>query len=144
MNNVHYYDTINECEKAVVSKAIEIDIKSSSNAILIESFIHTIKIIFLYFSTAIFFAGWIFYSFKMAAVAFILSFILYIIGLLIVAQVKAKFVSSCSTMKINTIRNMIDNCKELCESEQPEWQKRQIMKRIANKANLDIIWDKDK
>jgi len=146
MRNIYYYKTIDECEKEISSKVIDIDIKFAANYALFECFTRTIKTIAVWFMviSSIYISvtkGWL------PCLKSIGIFCgIYIIGFLLISWVKVNYDHSYTNIKINTVRNMIESCEEyqkLLESECEEWQKRQTLRKMAMHGNLDVTWDKD-
>jgi hypothetical protein len=64
--------------------------------------------------------------------------LIHIIGSLLISWVKYNHHKSYTAMKHTLIDNMISRCKEWHESDYEEWQRKQMIKRFADLAYLNI------
>ena len=148
MENNYSYETIEECEKAIVSKTMDMDIAFLANRSLFECFVRTIRTIMIWVIMLVPLSLRIFFGFKEFIICFGILVAIYIVGALLMSWVKFNFNNEHSKLKIDIVKYMISECKEYIDLNQsediPDWQLKQITKRMANKGKIDVSWDNDK
>ena len=142
---MYYCETIDECSKQIVSKVINLDISYLANMRLFECFTRMIKTIFIWISIFILLYNRIFdYNTKTFFITRGASILVYAISAILVSWVKFNFNESYKEAKINLVRNLIEGCKEFNELECDEWQKKEIMKKMAELGSVSVTWNDDK
>lgn len=144
MNDLYYYKTIEECEKEIINKAIIFDIIHFSNTNLLECFIRIIRTIIIWSSIIIVPIAWKIKGSKISFRILVLFLLIYFIGKIVMNWVRYNYKNANDTAKINLVDRIIMKCEEYQKGEYEEWQKKQMVKRFANLANITIDWDNAK
>lgn len=144
MNNIYYFETNEECEKAIIDKTINLDIMHSSCTNILDSFVNIIKCIIIWVSIFIMSILWIKEDFKYALRVVAPFIIVYIFGKFIIYAVKRTHFYNYQRLKIRLVDGLINNCKEYQESNYEDWERKQILKRFASLANLEVNLDNAK
>lgn len=144
MNGLYYYETIEECEKEIIDKSIVLDLMHASNVDLFKCFVRTIRTIMIWIIIISSIMIFINEGFKPGIKILGILLDIYIIGKFLMSWVKFNYDNSYDKMKINLIDGIISKCKEYQEGEYEEWQKKQMLKRFAELANIHIDWDNAK
>ena len=141
---MNYSETIDGCKKLIESKVIDVNILFSGNMVLLESIFRMIGVPYVWCWIVAIFYTKIWCNFKTFILTLIIFTALFIIGKILKSWIKFAFKESYNNIKVNVVRNIVENCKELKELDCPNWQKRQLMKDMANLGGVDIIWDNNK
>lgn len=140
MGDIYFYETIDECEKEIVDKSIVLDLMQASNINLIESIktgIHSIL-----FVTALV-AEFLNIYFKAdSTLTIFLAYIAINIAIsIIISWVKYNYRHRSSKDKCGLVDGILIHCKEYQEAKYEDWQKKQLLKRFAELASINIDWD---
>lgn len=146
MDKIYYFETIEECEKQIIDKSIILDLIYVSNVNLFECFTRTVKNIMFFIMVYIITTASIFLDMGFKNVMRIIGIciIVYIVFLMIISWVKFNHNRSYNTTKVNLVDGMIERCKGYKEADCDEWAKKQMLKRFAKLAGIDINWDNAK
>lgn len=144
MNDIYYYETIEECEKDIVDKAINLDIAYSSCCNLFECFMRTVRTLMIWAMIGITIFTFINKGFKSSISIFGWLLLIYAIGWLLMEWVKFNHNRSYNAAKVTMVDNMIIKCKQYKETDYEEWQKKQVLKRFASLANINVDLDNAK
>lgn len=137
MENVYCYETIEDLEKAVIDKAMNLDMMHSTNIILLECNIRTTKNIIIWASLILSVIIACFIKVKLGIYAFIILMAIIYCGYCnIISWVKFKRNKSFINLKLNLIEKMMGYCKEFNEIKCEDWQKDQIIKRLISLSNM--------
>ncbi len=137
----YYFETINECEKEIIDKTIVLDIIYESNLNLFSCLIRTVRSAILWISILVICMAWVLKGPKVALWVFISFVIISIFGKLIISWAEFNHNRTYNNMKINLVDALTMRCKEYQETNYEDWQKKQMLKRFASLANIDIDWD---
>lgn len=144
MDNLYWYETIEECEKQIVDKSTIFDIVYASNSDLFECFVRTIRTIMIWTITVACIFTFKYKGFKSSLSVLGWLLLIYIIGYFLMSWVKYNYNRSFELAKIKMIDSLINNCKEYQETDYEEWQKKQILKRFASLGSIEVNWDNAK
>ena len=134
--NLYYYETIEECEKAIIDKAIDVDIIYSANANLFECFIRTIRTAALWIELIVLIIVFIKKGIKFGLIIFIIFIALFGLYHLLMSWVKFNYHRSFINAKSDLVTSMVFKCKEFNETNYAEWQVSQMLKRFSSLATL--------
>lgn len=140
-DNVYYFETIEECEKEIIDKTIIFDLTYLSNSNLFECFVRTIRTIMTWFIFICTFMTINAKGFKPGIKLFGILLLVYIVGAILMSWIKFNHQKSYTDMKFKLVDFMISRCKEYQEADYDDWQKKQLLKRFAALANINIDWD---
>lgn len=141
MNNNYYFETIEECEKQIMDKTINLDIMYESCCNLFECFVRIVRTIFIWFSIIDSAIGIYKFGLKSYVKPMLLYILVYILGMVLMSWVRFNHNRMYANAKTNLVDGIIERCKEYQETNYEDWQKKQILKRFANLANINIDWD---
>ena len=143
MNNLYYYETLNECEKELISKSLDMDIIYAANANLFECFIRFVRsimicsmILNLIISIITQNSGFM--------IIFAILLILYIIGKVLMSWVKYNYDRAYTNNKCNLVDAMLSNCRQYKESPWEDWERKQTLKRLTELVGIEVDWNKAK
>lgn len=141
MDNTYYFETINDCEKQIIDKTINLDIMYTSCCNLFECFTRTVRTIFIWFLIIDSAIGIYKVGFKSYVKPILIYILIYVLGMVLMSWVRYNHNRMYANAKTNLVDGIIGRCKEYQETNYEEWQKKQILKRFANLANININWD---
>ena len=141
MEKTYYTKTIEECEKQIVDKCIDLDIVYSTNVGLLECFTRMIRTIFTWFSIISISVVCTIYGFKQFIVLGVILLTVFVASKLLISWVKFNYNEYYDKMKFNLVDGLIIRCQEYQEGQYEDWQKKQMLKRFANLANIVVDWD---
>lgn len=141
--NNYYYETLNECEKELISKSLDMDIIYAANANLFECFIRFVRsimicsmILNLIISIITQNSGFM--------IIFAILLILYIIGKVLMSWVKYNYDRAYTNNKCNLVDAMLSNCRQYKESPWEDWERKQTLKRLTELVGIEVDWNKAK
>lgn len=138
------YETIEECKKVIIDKAINLDIAHATSVNLFECFVRTVRtaaIWIIIYNTIVTFAT---EGFRLGVRELGFSILAYIAGALLMSWVKFNHNNGYEKMKIALFENMVSECKEFQEGEYADWQRQQILKNMATVANINLDYNNAK
>lgn len=138
MNNIYCFETIEECEKEIVNKSIILDMMHLTSMNLFKCFTRTIGVIMIWF--IIISTSMVCYNkgFIPAIKLFSILLFIYMIGKTLISWVTFNNHKSYNNHKLMLITALVSQCKEFNETNYEEWQKKQMLKRFAALAFIDI------
>ena len=137
-------ETTEKCKELIISKTIDINILYASNMTLFDAFVRTIRTIYIWCALASIGYTKIFSTFKTFILTIVISVGIYLIGMLLMSWVKFNFKQSHDNIRINLVRELIENCKAIQDMDCPDWQRKKIMNDIASVGDVSITWDNNK
>lgn len=139
-NEIYYYETIDELEKAIIDKSLNLDIVNSQCNNLFNCFVRTIRTIMIWIIFITFILIWIRYNFIMAFNVTSVLLIVYLFGSVLMSWVRFNSNREFLQSKARLIDRLTDTCKEYKEANYTEWQCKQMLKRFTSLANLKVDW----
>lgn len=140
----HVTKTIDECKELIVSKSLDVNISYASNRTLLDAFLRLISVPYIWCGLCAIFYTKIWCDFKTFIITLIAYIVIFLIGKLLKSWITYNFKDSYNNIKINVVRNLVENCKELRDMDCPLWQKKQLMKEMADLGGVAVSWDNDK
>ena len=142
MNDLKYFKTIEDCEKAIVNKSIEIDISYFGIESLFNCFTRLVRTIYIWAFIitcvyTIFTKGGGIVGFK----EIFIELIVYLVCALLINWVKFNLNREYEIAKKQLIDNLIYSCKEFEEYDKNSWEAKQMYKRMMNLSGIDIYFD---
>ena len=144
MDNIYYFETIEECEKQIIDKAIITDITYASNHNLLECFTRIINTIAILVAIIIVIISIIAGKWDTMIQTIAMYVALHITFTGIIGWVKFNHNKTYTNIKFNLVDGIIERCKEWNETDYEDWQRKQMLKRFASLAGVSIDLDKVK
>ena len=137
MDKMYFYDTIEECEKEIVSKSMIYDMMHTATTNMFECFVRTIRTIMIWVILLSVPVRWVNYGYLSGMKLFGMLLVVYIIGATLMSWVKFCHNKSYADTKVQLVYNMVRACKEYNEGDFEDWQKTQMLKRFAAMAHIE-------
>jgi ABC-type multidrug transport system fused ATPase/permease subunit len=144
MEKKYYLNTIDDCERCIITKCMTLDSMFYSNANIIGAIIITVKAIYVWsfiIGTIILWFNKGFNSIWVLLTPFIIGLVA---GYFIYNYFKYTYYNNYMHTKTDLVNRLIDECKELQETDFDDNQRKQILERLANRAGIEVDWDKAK
>jgi hypothetical protein len=134
-NKMYYFKTIEECEKAIMDSALNIDIAYSSNIATYNAIIRFVKSMIIWL-TACYTLYCVLYGESIYFIGKNILVFLIIYSILFAANdwTKYNFWRTYDSAKTAMINNLIMKCEEYCESNADEWQLKVIYENMTKYA----------
>jgi hypothetical protein len=143
-DKVYYFDTINECEKAIAKIAGDVDIAFSSNSALFNCFARFIRTAYIWIMLiSAIYVVWTKNKGFITSYHFLFIISIYIAAAIISSWTRFNYEKEYTNAKINVTRNLISACKEYCELKCDPWERKVIYERMVKFANLEVTWRYD-
>lgn len=141
MERISHFKTIDELEKAIIDKSVELDIIYSTGRSLIHSFDRLIRTAYIWFCIA----SLVYTTIKYNPITLLkvigLELIIYIICALLSSWVKFNYDNEYRTVKENLLSNLMYLCEEYKNYDKNSWEAKQMYKRMMNLGGLDVSFE---
>lgn len=134
----YFYETIEDCKKEILDKSINLDIAHAANANLFESIVCVIRTVFIWTSIGNCIVSFATNGFRVGIGTTGFAILIYIVATLIISWAKFNYNNAYEQMKMTLLENIVDKCKEFKEGEYEDWQRNQILKKLAAIANIKL------
>ena len=141
MDNIYYFKTIEECEKQIIDKTINLDIMYTSCCNLFECFVRTVRTVAIWFIIIKSIIEFSVNGLKPCIHSLAVYIAIYLLGMTLMSWVRYNHNRMYANAKTNLVDGIIERCEEYRETKFEDWERKQVLKRFASLANINIDWN---